>query len=157
MLSLAVCVTCLVVSGLGHPGTNYEDETMLTDDDKKWLADHRCSVATWCDFYLAQLKGVTGAELSEVAGKVLLHHQGRYILAQDLAAEVVQGVRYSQVFEQWNYDCACKVHNLARSMPPLDGAVFLAASGYLDVSMDELADASAEAIDEARLALYGEP
>lgn len=130
---------------------------MLTDDDRKWLADHRRSVATWCEFYLAEIRGVTGAELAEVAGRVLVHHNGRYVLAHDLAAEVVRSVRHSQIFEQWNYDCACAVHYAARALAPFDGAAFLVASGYQELSLDELATASAEAIEEAKLALYGEP
>ncbi|EOD5601377.1 hypothetical protein AO946_26430 [Pseudomonas aeruginosa] len=130
---------------------------MLTDADRQWLAEHRRSVATWCDFYLAQFRGMASAELAEVAGQVLIYHKGRFVLAQDLAAEVVKSVRPSQIFEQWNYECACAVHFAAQGLSSFDAAALLVASGYQDESLDELSSASDEAVQEAWHALYGEP
>ncbi|MGI1179023.1 hypothetical protein ACRCRM_32005, partial [Pseudomonas aeruginosa] len=105
---------------------------MLTDADRQWLAEHRRSIATWCDFYLAQFRGMASAELAEVAGQVLIYHKGRFVLAQDLAAEVVKSASTSQIFEQWNYECACAVHFAAQGLSSFDAAALLVASGYQD-------------------------
>ncbi|MEX7220227.1 hypothetical protein AB2C89_31315 [Pseudomonas aeruginosa] len=87
---------------------------------------------------------------------VLVLDRDRYVLAQDLAASVLEGVGNSQIHEQWEYECACAVHRAAARLSASDGEVLIAAGGYADQSLGELSSASSEAVHEAFLALYGE-
>ena len=66
------------------------------------------------------------------------------------------GIWNAQVYEAWNYGRCEEIHRICRGLSPSDADALLHASGYADASLDELSDASDEAVQEAWDALYGE-
>ena len=129
--------------------------SLLTLEDLAWLRQYRESLSGWSRYQLAKLRGASCGELMDIAGQVLVFDRDRYVLAQDLAASVLEGVGNSQIHEQWEYECACAVHRAAARLSTSDGEVLIAAGGYADQPLGELSSASFEAVHEAFLALYG--
>jgi hypothetical protein len=130
---------------------------MLTLDDNKWLEDLRQSFSSSMKFYLAHWRGNCNTDqLAELAGQVLIYHDGTFITAHDLSERIIGTVHNSMIYEQWHYWCAEAVYHAASVLPDQDALVLLYASGFADVSASELAAYSAEAVNEVRQELYGD-
>lgn len=125
------------------------NETAGCAHETQWLWHQRRNAASCREFSEAQLNGLKGGDLAAVAGRVWVQQNQRFILTKDLAAEVIGSVRENNVFEQWDFDCACAIYNVARSLSALEGMALLAASGYLDQSLVELGRAARDASKDA--------
>lgn len=65
--------------------------SLLTLEDLAWLRQYRESLSGWSRYQLAKLRGASCGELMDIAGQVLVFDRDRYVLAQDLAASVLEG------------------------------------------------------------------
>jgi hypothetical protein len=130
---------------------------VLTPEDQAWLAAERRRIASRGDFLIARFRGASGTDLRDVAKNVLLNRHGTNVPAHVLIAQTLRDVRPSQIYEQWDYDAACAIDHVARSLCTSDAEILMIASGYTTPSIDQLADAAGEAVSEAWSAMYGEP
>lgn len=125
--------------------------------DREWLELHRQSLEGWSRLTLARFRGEPEADIAELAGAVFVYHKGQFVLAATLAAEIVNAVRHSMIFEAWEYECACDIESAACRLSPMDGEVLRLASGFHGADFDALEAEASLSLQEAREALYGPP
>lgn len=78
-------------------------------------------------------------------------------MTRDLVSHIERGLIGSTlVYEAWNYARCQEIHAICHGLSSADADALLHASGYADISLDKLSDASDDAVQEARDALYGE-
>ncbi len=74
----------------------------------------------------------------------------------DLVREVETSVPPSMIYEQWEFRFATALHAKAARLGGVRGEALLCCAGYDDVSLDSIAADAADAVEEARQALYGD-
>lgn len=122
-----------------------------------WEPGFQLNLSSWADLEIAKRRGESPGELSACALNSCIFYLGAYVMTRDLVAHVEKGITWNaQVYEAWNYGRCQEIHKICRGLAPSDADSLLHASGYADVSLDELSDASDEAVQEAWAALYGE-
>lgn len=130
--------------------------SLLTPEDKEWLAKHAEACRLSCDFILSDFFRARD-EARSSASAVIIWHEGEYIQASDLKRQIEEKVPYSQIFEQWECRVYEDVQRVCRCLSRLDARALLVASGFESVNADALYACAGEAVNEAWQALYGEP
>ena len=122
-----------------------------------WEPGFQLNLSSWAVLEIAKRRGESPGELSACALNSCIFYLGAYVMTRDLVAHVEKGITWNaQVYEAWSYGRCDEIHRICRGLSPSDADALLHASGYADVSLDELSDASDEAVQEAWAALYGE-
>lgn len=129
--------------------------TELSTQDREWLAKHAEACRLKCDFILSDVLGPDARSTVRLAKEVPLWFQGDYVPARTVFERIEASVPFSQIFEQWEYRVYTAVLNACDFLSRLDARVLLVASGYSGQSVDDLYSAAGEAVEEARIALYG--
>lgn len=130
---------------------------MLTDYDRAWLDALKQSIKSWSPLLMAELRGSPAKVFKAVAGEVLVYHSQMFVRAAQLVEAVVRDIPHGQVFEQYDYQCACAVHQFAATgeLSASDARAFLYASGYHGSDLEAMREQAGAALEEALEAMYG--
>lgn len=127
----------------------------LTTEDHKFLADLGDAQRKQFDFILVDLFASPNQKIA-AAESVPIWIDGEYVTAKALYTKITDGVKYSQIYEQWDARRHYALKWVAERLPPQDGRVLMVAAGYGSVCEEDLDKACGEAVSEAWNALYGE-
>lgn len=131
---------------------------MLTDYDRAWLDALKQSHKSWSPLVLAELRGSPAKVLQDVAGEVLVYHSSKiFVRAQQLVDAVVREIPHGKVIEQYEYECACAVHQFAATggLSAIDARAFLIASGYHGCDLEAMREEAAAAMEHTLEAMNG--
>jgi hypothetical protein len=131
------------------------DRTLLTKEDREWLAKFVDTTRKGCDFILYNLRKRSTEHDPSHAGAVPIWYEGNFVLAADVLRAIERTVPYSQIFEQWESYVYQEVVRTCEKLSAFDSRVLLMASGFHLTTEAEILRAAGVAVDEAYEALYG--
>lgn len=129
--------------------------SLLTPDDQTWLAKHAEACRRSFDFMLADLLYPASQRSMSRAHEMLIWYNGSYIKAPDLLSSIEKKVPYSQIYEQWQSRVYSDVQRVCRSLSASEKKALIIVAGYEIITEAEIFLCAAEAVTEAREALYG--
>lgn len=129
--------------------------SLLTSEDQQWLSKHEEAVRSSLNFMLADLLYPRSPRAMSRAHEVLIWYKGSFLKTPDLLSKIQKEVPYSQIYEQWESRVYQGVQRVCRSLSALDEKALIIVAGYDIITEDEINRSAAEAVSDAREALYG--
>lgn len=121
-----------------------------------WERGFQLNLSTWADLEIAKRRCKDSHEVTARALKCCIYYQGHYVMTVDLVKHIEEGLTWNtQIYEAWNYGRCEEIHKICRGLSPTDADALLHASGYADVNLNEVSNASDKAVQEAWDEMYG--
>lgn len=129
--------------------------SLLTPEDKLWLAKHEEAVRSSLRFMMADLFHPRTALTMSRAHEVIIWYEGCFYKTPELVVKLQREVPHSQIYEQWESRVYSAVQRVCKSLSEMDKKALIIVAGYDIVTEAEIVRCAREAVSEAHEALYG--
>lgn len=129
------------------------DVEAISDAERAQIKNY---LRTMREFVCAQLFK-SKLKAREAASDVIVNMETGETI-KDMYRKIEKQIRYSQIYEEWEYERICKIKQAASKLGQIHAdALFSFAELDEDIDMEKLGADASEAIQEAYEALYGKP